>query len=704
MRSVIIFVLAALTVLAQSVPPGGGKVAAVVGPRGSGAPSMGCSAGMLYMRPGTGLYVCTTTDTWALLAAGAGSGDVVGPAASVDGEAAVYDGITGKAIKRFSGSGIGIFTAGVPSVSSALQWNATTGVGLIKPLTLGQFAGDIGTLNLNGTSARVQILPAAATAEWTLTLPANDGDSGQVLQTNGSGVTSWAAAGAGDVAGPASSVDSELAIFSGTGGKTLKRAAGTGIAYQTAGVLSALAVTDDALPVANGTGVDLKVLPSCSDATTSKLLYNSTTNAFSCGTDQTSAGGGITSLGGLTGGTQTFGNDTNVTMVSSGTAHTLTWSGTLAKNRQNSATVYNDAANTWSTGAQDMGSATSFKVPTSAGAAPTASGLIAYDSTANQFKGGVNAANRIFLTSDSSGNTTLPGTLTVPGTGASNFTAIASPAGTPAAGTGDFYLDSTTKRLATKDDAGTVVNYVGATGNIATATALAANGANCTGQVALGVNASGACEGTATPTLGTAGSVVGTLAFANATSGSITLSPVTGALGTVTLSLPATTGTVALTADPVFTGSTQIPNGTGPTVDAAGELAVDTTTDQFQFYGGAKRALPSIKHVSFVMPAPVATDDFILMKAPYGMTILTIKGVLAGTTNVVGQLQECDSSGASCADLDSDITFNGGEDADDGTLTDSTITSGNWIAWKTTSISGTPTFLTVTVTYRVIPD
>jgi hypothetical protein len=286
MRSVIIFVLAALSGLAQSTPPGGGKVAAVVGPRGSGAPSMGCSAGMLYMRPGTGLYVCTTTDTWALLAAGAGSGDVVGPAASVDGEAAVYDGITGKAIKRFSGSGIGIFTSGVPSVSSALQWNATTGVGLIKPLTLGQFAGDIGTLNLNGTSARIQILPAAATAEWTLTLPANDGDANQVLQTNGSGVTSWAAAGAGDVAGPASSVDSEIAIFSGVGGKTLKRAAGTGIAYQTAGVLSALAVTDDALPVANGTGVDLKVLPSCSNATTSKLLYNSTTNAFSCGTDQ----------------------------------------------------------------------------------------------------------------------------------------------------------------------------------------------------------------------------------------------------------------------------------------------------------------------------------------------------------------------------------------------------------------------------------
>jgi len=49
----------------------------------------------------------------------------------------------------------------------------------------------------------------------------------------------------------------------------------------------------------------------------------------------------ITSLGGLTGTTQTFGNDTNVTMVSSGTTHTLTWSGTLADARIASASTWN---------------------------------------------------------------------------------------------------------------------------------------------------------------------------------------------------------------------------------------------------------------------------------------------------------------------------------------------------------------------------
>lgn len=53
---------------------------------------------------------------------------------------------------------------------------------------------------------------------------------------------------------------------------------------------------------------------------------------------------------------------------------------------------------------------------------------------------------------------------------------------------------------------------------------------------------------TATPTLGVAGSTVGTLSFANATSGGITVSPPTGALGAVTLTLPDATDTLTANA------------------------------------------------------------------------------------------------------------------------------------------------------------
>jgi hypothetical protein len=62
---------------------------------------------------------------------------------------------------------------------------------------------------------------------------------------------------------------------------------------------------------------------------------------------------------------------------------------------------------------------------------------------------------------------------------------------------------------------------------------------------------------TATPALGVAGTTVGTIGFANATSGTITLSPVTGALGAVTLIMPAISDTlVTLTATQSLTNKT----------------------------------------------------------------------------------------------------------------------------------------------------
>ena len=52
----------------------------------------------------------------------------------------------------------------------------------------------------------------------------------------------------------------------------------------------------------------------------------------------------------------------------------------------------------------------------------------------------------------------------------------------------------------------------------------------------------------ATPVLGVAGSTVGSIGFQNATSGTVTLQPVTGALGTVTINIPAAAGTMAVSA------------------------------------------------------------------------------------------------------------------------------------------------------------
>lgn len=62
-------------------------------------------------------------------------------------------------------------------------------------LQMGTASSTLGQILMSGnTSGTVTIKPAAAAGTWSLTLPTNDGDADQFLQTDGSGVGSWATA------------------------------------------------------------------------------------------------------------------------------------------------------------------------------------------------------------------------------------------------------------------------------------------------------------------------------------------------------------------------------------------------------------------------------------------------------------------------------------------------------------------------------
>lgn len=91
---------------------------------------------------------------------------------------------------------------------------------------------------------------------------------------------------------------------------------------------------------------------------------------------------------------------------------------------------------------------------------------------------------------------------------------------------------------------------------------------------------------TATPTLGASGTL-GSLGFGNATSGTVTLQPVAGALGSVTASLPANTGTIAelnfaqsWTANQTYTSARLIYTGTvaPPGGSTAALISTDAST------------------------------------------------------------------------------------------------------------------------------
>jgi hypothetical protein len=89
-------------------------------------------------------------------------------------------------------------------------------------LTLGTAGTTAGTLSFAGlTSGTVTVQPASAAGTWTMTLPTSAGTSGYVLQTDGTGVTSWVAAGGGggmSIGGTVTSATAGSIFYAGTSG------------------------------------------------------------------------------------------------------------------------------------------------------------------------------------------------------------------------------------------------------------------------------------------------------------------------------------------------------------------------------------------------------------------------------------------------------------------------------------------------------
>jgi hypothetical protein len=113
------------------------------------------------------------------------------------------------------------------------------------------------------------------------------------------------------------------------------------------------------------------------------------------------------------------------------------------------------------------------------------------------------------------------------------------------------------------------------TGGSLTSNAVVLGAGTADTKVAAGITTDGASA----LNLGVAGSSVGKVVLANAASGTITVQPPTGALGTVTLTAPATTGTLALTSQITGTNSgTNTGDETTTTIGALINSATAKTT------------------------------------------------------------------------------------------------------------------------------
>jgi hypothetical protein len=194
--------------------------------------------------------------------------------------------------------------------------------------------GTAAALAANGTNCGAMLfakgVDASGNAECAQ--PAFSDLSGSASAAQMLGLTSahiYVGNGSNQPADVALSGDASLA---NTGAITVAKVNGTSVPTN--------AAADQAIVTTAAATGAWKSLPACSNATTDKLMYDTATHAFSCGTDQTgAAGGGITTLNTLTATTQTFAktDDANVTLsiTSSASTHTFAmgWTGQLANTR-----------------------------------------------------------------------------------------------------------------------------------------------------------------------------------------------------------------------------------------------------------------------------------------------------------------------------------------------------------------------------------
>ncbi len=165
-----------------------------------------------------------------LLAAGSGAlGDVVGPASATANAIPTFNGTTGKLIQDNSGVTIsaGIITAtGFAGPLNGSVGATTANTGVFTQVEIAA-QGDLRLQDTTGGEYVALQAPGTLASSYTLTMPSDDGNSGQVLTTDGSGGLSWTSNGNGDVVGPASATDDAVVRFDGTTGKLIQNSAVT---------------------------------------------------------------------------------------------------------------------------------------------------------------------------------------------------------------------------------------------------------------------------------------------------------------------------------------------------------------------------------------------------------------------------------------------------------------------------------------------
>jgi len=191
----------------------------------------------------------TVTGTWpnqTIASTASGTGDVVGPASSTDNAFARFDSTTGKLLQNSTGATLSDTGAAVFTGALDVLGNSTAGSNL-------KLYEDTD----NGTNFVSLKAPNTIAADVTFTLPSADGTNAQVLQTNGSGVLSFATvSGGGSPGGSTTEVQyNNAGAFGGITGATTNGTALTLTGAILNGTIGATTPSTGAFTTLSATGV-----------------------------------------------------------------------------------------------------------------------------------------------------------------------------------------------------------------------------------------------------------------------------------------------------------------------------------------------------------------------------------------------------------------------------------------------------------------
>ncbi|MFA9202153.1 MAG: hypothetical protein ACEQSC_01215, partial [Candidatus Nanopelagicaceae bacterium] len=148
-----------------------------------------------------------------------------------------------------------------------------------------------------------------------------------------------------------------------------------------------------------------------------------------------------------------------------------------------------------------------------------------------------------------------------------------------------------------------------------------------------------------------------------------------------------------------------IPNGSSPTLNTAGQIALDTTDNQFLAYiSSAVRvlAMPK-KSLTFTLDAPTSSDVFPIIQLPYNVTLTNVIGTVYAATSATFQIQSrssatLGSSGTNLLTSSLTATTSGANTTSFATATAST---GYFLVLVASAVSGTPSKLTIEIDYTI---